>query len=252
MIRKCFALIVGVIFLAGCATPGKLYPNFVQQNKAIGNVTVFIDASFMKDGIERGMIMDVDQNVDLLELLAEHIRKELPAKGYPVNAVYSLAGTIMVELNTMPIEVRGKKSDDVPYADKAFEESGIPLEELRTAFWALIRAGQKTRPDQDNIVIPDIASLKFPGAPDTYIFVRSGGIQVGFMKQMGQAFGSALATAGFMYGYSMGQISTYLYVVDASSGELIWEDSITQPSSSNTRWAVADEIRDIMKRLPAK
>lgn len=252
MIKKSITLIVCLMFLAGCASPGKLYPNFVQQNKELKKVTVFLDVSFMKDGMERGMIMDVDQNIDLLDLLSEQIRKELPAKGYAVNALYALSGTIMVNLNTMPVEIIGRKQDDIPYADKAFEESGIPLEDVRTALWALVRAGNKSKPQQPNSVVHEVASLKSPEDPDAYIFVRSGGVQVGFMKQMGQAFGSALATAGFMYGYSVGQITTYLYVVDASTGELIWEDSITQQSSSSTRWAVADEIRGIIKRLPAR
>lgn len=252
MIKKSITLIVCLMFLAGCATPGKLYPNFVQQNKALKKVTVFLDVSFMKDGMEQGMIMDVDQNVDLLELLAGQIRKELPVKGYTVNGLYALAGTIMVNSNTMPVEIRGSKGDDIPYADKAFHESGISLEDLRTALWALVQAGNKKKPEQENSVVHEVASLKSPEDPDAYIFVRSGGVQVGFMKQMGQAFGSALATAGFMYGYSVGQITTYLYVVDASTGELLWEDSFTQQSSSSTSWAVADEIRGIIKRFPAR
>jgi hypothetical protein len=232
--RFCFgthsasALLLAALLLAGCASsaPGYSHPDFAQhyQNRyeATGWVALVTDVVLTRDIGGKLDLVDVPRSLTFGEVLADSAAAQLRRKGY---AVTSTAPPSVGRVLEFDVSFRTLWTEN----DRDADPGALPVE--RAPFvWdgetaAHVDMGAlKTARLHRGTMVADFA-LAPERAEEVTLMIAVMSRRIPLIKQLGQALLTSLVSGGMYYQYEQSYLQVAFFVVDASTGDVLWADT---------------------------
>ncbi len=235
------------------------YPEFEKRKSSLGDMTILTDCMILQ-----GVAGDTDK-IDLVEnkdigvgTLAE-LTDQLRGKGYSIgqsmltsvgllmnrNQPYHLAATsydVNLSTDDLPLATPPFYLDPSLARDSTFQ---LALEYLYTS---ILNSGQKE--EGVKTVVPYAVPVgKFVDAK-TIVVLLTGGINVNLTKVESGKFLNPSQTEGLVAVRPESKLSVLLYILDAATGEVIWEDRVFRNGGAVTKDKVVSLVEEMCEDFP--
>ncbi len=249
-----------LMFASGChVSRATVYPDFIRQKSGLGPVTVLSDIMLIQarrgDTSKIDLVENKDVGVAELELCANSLRE----KGYDVqNTMLTSIGLLMNRSQIYRVVMTG---DDVNLGDDALPLGFPPFYinpqmrrdtlveiSLRRMYDAVLNAGQ--RQDTEKTFITAARVLGRHIGAKTLLILLTGGFNVPITK------GVLEPTVGPNQGEKAvamrprTQLSMLMYFIDASTGEVIWEDREFKNEGVVHKDRILGMLEDLLEDVP--
>lgn len=249
-------LIIISLFFAGCS----IYPKFTTQKEAIQKIAIISDVSISSDVSGKVDNVPMYENKKYAESVLEIIKEKMKEKGYVVgNTINASVGVnfIREEFNVVKDKDDTENDNIQPppyYIDEIFnnEEDKEKLKKFHHSF----RFYNKKTASQPNIIhpgAPEIAS-KVDSSADILAVVIIRGRTAPFGKTLAiSALASAVTSnAGVYVVAGPSYVQEFIYLIDAISGEIIWENDFYDPHILFNEVYFTAAAKQLIKKLPSK
>jgi len=253
-----------LMILSSCAVKRvDIYPEFMDQKQRVNGVAMLCDYFVVDDIKGKVDLVDVPRNINAAKGAMDALDIQLKYKGY---------NTVCKEVVSMGLYAKDKEKsykiakDKSPTSNEEFEalpeilppffvnKTFCDTEEKSMIMSQVIeKLSTYTRNKGEPMgEIPEAKQIQTGYNEDVILFLLIKGTDVPVGKSIGQAVATAILTLGFL---SMAQVSSTtvsLYMVETSTGKIIWSDSIyskSKPSSPKTHQRV---FTALVKRIPAR
>lgn len=257
------ATAVALIALTGCASNApKVFNEFADRARQIERIYLLNDVLVQDDVKGAHDRVDVNENRELLALVAGEVRKTLAEKGYrvetgAVDTVGAIAGR-----DTQYAVYRGdpesrprwdsEEHTDLQWSPFHYEDTtGAPFAEdpvklLHQRLFAVktpARLKAQTFDSASAFALPERSAI---------LVTQSHGRRVPGAKKGAQFFLSAVLTMGMFMTWEESSISHRLYLLDAQTGEVLWSDFHVKTGGAPQEKDIRLAIGKAFKALPAR
>lgn len=251
----CFTLAL----LIGCgSSPSKLYRAFPEQKRQFGNIAIMMDYIMIEGLMEDTSKVDLIENRRVGSALLTVCADTLIRKGYPIRkSVFSSIGLLMQSDRAYRVvrtsQAEHADAEQLPigappfYVDDQFSPDSV-LGLLMSFYYSLINIPQKR--EGATVTIPEAVSIGRQVDCSTIMVLLVGGFNVPVAKGVGQPTASQSKTMGIVTVQGVSQLSMMLYIIDAKSGEIIWDDSKHLSGGVVFPAKILDAASDLLDELP--
>jgi hypothetical protein len=231
--RGLVALCIFFASLGGCANaPSNLYRAFTEQKKKFSDMAIMMDFIMIEGQMGDTSKVDLIENRRVSGALLTLCADSLSRKGYPVRkTVLSSIGLIMQHAQPFRVvrtpEGRNTDAEHLPlgsppfYVDDLFLPDTI-LGALMNTYHSLINLPERKEGITNSI--PEAVAVGRQVECGTIAVVLVGGINVPVSKGIGTPTPNKSLTMGIQTLQGVSQLSMMIFIIDARSGEIIWDD----------------------------
>ena len=266
MLRKILAVVciantfVYPIFFTGChVSRATIYPDFVRQKNDLGAVTVLSDIMLIEALRGDTSKIDVVENEDIavseLQMCADHLRE----KGYMIqNTTLTSIGLLM---NPGQIYKVARTQDDVNlredvlpmayppfYVDPLIRRDSMVEMSLARLYTSVLNIGQ--RQDTERTYIASARVLGRHIGAKTIMILLTGGFNVPITKGVMEPTEPTNRGEKTVAVRPRSQISMLLYIVNAVTGEVVWEDRVFKNEGVVHKKRILDMLEGLLEDLP--
>jgi hypothetical protein len=258
-----FVLIIGSavgIYLSGCHVSREtIYPEFIKQKSGLGEITILSDIMVIQALRGDTNKIDVVENKDIgiaeLQLCADHLR----SKGYEIrNTVLTSIGLLMNPETIYKI-VRMRDDINLPedalpmgyspfYLDPLMARDSMTQMSLARLYSAVLNSGQREDTQRTFIAAARVLGRRI-GAK-TFMVLLTGGFNVPITKGVVEGTPAHNQGERAVAMRPRTQLSMLLYIVDSTTGEVIWEDRIFKNEGVVHKDRILDMLKDLLADLP--
>lgn len=257
---KKYYYLFGLLVIASTITSCSIYPEFATQKKAIQKVAIISDISLSSD--VRGKIDNVPmaENKEYAEKVIKVLKEKMEEKGYAVGN--TMNGSIGINFIRGEFNVAQDKNDTAKsnvspppyYINEIFdnEEDKIKLIEFYRSF----RFYYKNSASQPNLIHKkaiDIAQKVDPSADILAVAIIRGRTAPFGKTMLASAAASAITSnAGIYVVLGPSYAQEFLYLIDAKSGEIIWENEFRDQHILFDDVYFTAAAKQVIRKLPSK
>jgi hypothetical protein len=199
--------------------------------------------------------VDIVENKRVAARLLADCADSLKLKGYPVRMTsLSSMGLLMKRDKSYKIaQAPGASPEELPIAHAPFfiDTLFLPdtiLQNLRNVYSSIINVPEKRR--SVSFVVPDAMPIGKRIDCDMIAIILAGGFNVPVSMGIGKTTVNGSATAGIIGLQSVSQLSMLFFVIDARSGEIIWEDRRSMSGGVLFPDKILGMARELVAELP--
>ncbi len=257
--KKLTLVIIVLIILSSCA-PKKAYvkQDFTQGKPQIEHILLLLDFTSLKDDIGEIWDFDEDYNIKQQDRIYSHISQLLQNKGFDVLPMSLKTSGLLIHPDLAVEHYKQKELQSSlispPFIIRSVELSDKDLNQLTNLFYLL--NGTVSHKVADNIHKYRFASeeaarlLSTVDLPEktAVLVITANRPKVSAMKNIGigllSAAAMASASGGTFVGVSTlhGTPSTFGYLIDANSGQLLWTNYAGSTSFKNSKSSFIKDI----------
>lgn len=266
-VQFCFYLLSLISILAllpACAIqPIKIYPDFIKQKQKINTISILCDYYVTDDVKGKEDLVDVPRNLDAANNAMDALDIQLAAKGYNTVGKEVVSMGLYAKETAKTCRIAVDKSPESKEEIEALPEALPPFyvnerlcdtEEKNKIMGIVInKLSEYTRKVGEPVTtIPEVAQIQTGYNEDAIVFLLIQGRDIPIGKSIGQAVATAILTLGILSVAQVSYGSTYLYIVDAKTGEIIWYDSRAYKSRPSSDKLQNKIFKSIVKKIPAR
>ena len=261
MKNKLFIIMVFfVYFLSGCSTsPLVRYPTFLEKKKDFKTITLVEEFLILDAMATETSLVNLPENQKWARICLDYFASTLQGKGYPITNSFVTSIGLLAEKNRqyklISIPVEGKLSDvDIPrgyppfYLNDAFKGDTLHEQLLQKVYLRLL-GYEKEKEDSVSYVRTSRFLGKLLGA-DFIAFLFVGGFNVHASQQFGMLSQSVMRNYEKVSMENKTQITMLFYIVDAQTGEIIWDDHINMSGGIVYKEKLIKMATKILERTP--
>lgn len=253
---------VGILLMCsqGChVSRATVYPEFSQRKGALGSITILSDIMLIQalqgDTSKIDLVQNKDVGVAELGLCAENLRE----KGYEIqNTVLTSIGLLMNPEQIYKVVMTG---DDVNLSNNALPMGYPPFYinpmirrdtmaeiALGRVFNAVLNAGQ--RHDTEKTFITAATVLGRHISAKTLLVLLTGGFNVPITKGVMEPTAPQNQGEKAVAMRPRTQLSMLMYFIDATTGEVIWEDRVFKNEGVVHKDRILGMLGDLLEDIP--
>ncbi len=230
-------LVAWITFLLiGCSSsPVVRYPDFLKKKKNFSSAVILSDFIIVEANTENKSIVNLVENQDYAKKCLQFLAGKMNEKGYNVERVHLTSMGLLMNKDKLyqvwkSSEEQRLNTDVVNlttapfYISNIFQEDTIKKQILNKTYSSLI--GYEKQASESNIVIPAAKYLGKIFGSDLLVVVFVGGYNVSLTRQYGTYVPPLSSTLDKTSIQQTSQFSMMLYLIDSSSGDVIWDDRI--------------------------
>ncbi len=255
-INHLIILFVITALISGCS----IYPKFTTQKEEIKKIAMISDISISSD--VRGKIDNVPmaENKQYAESVINLLKERIQEKGYIVGN--TMNASIGINFVREEFNIVKDKDDTVknniqapPYYINELFDNKEDIEKLKQFYYGF-RFYKKEKPSQPNLIhlgTSEIAQKIDPTA-DILAVVIIRGRTAPFGKTLAiSALASAVTSnAGIYVVAGTSYVQEFIYLINAKSGEIIWENKFYDPHILFSEIYFTAAAKQLIKKLPSK
>lgn len=226
---------ISFIFVGCSSSPLVRYPNFPEKKKNFSSTAILTDFIIIDANTGTRSIVDIIENQNNAKKCLQFLAGKMNEKGFNVDRVnLTSLGLLMNKDQLYQVmkssEEQPLKNDYVNlttapfYVSDIFQDDTIKKQILYKVYSSLINY-EKQKGDS-SIVIPAAKYLGKIFGNDLLAVVFVGGYNVSLTEQYGKYMTPSSSTFDKTSMQQTSQYSMILYLIDSSSGEVIWDDRI--------------------------
>ncbi len=249
-----------LLLLSGCSTsPVSRYPDFLERKKAFSSSIILADCVLI-DAIPGDTAhVDVPMNKKIGKVAIDYLSGTMNQKGYRVDrSLLGSIGLIMDQNNSYRVlrtpedqllDPAERDLESPPfYVDSIFLRNEVLGKLYRIVLSSLINTTKEGNgPD---VVIPGAAGLGKALGGGNLVILLIGGFSVPVAGQVGRFTPSPSAGAGKIGFQRASQCTVRLYLLDSTTGELIWDDQSYVEGGVIHTQKILDLTGNVADRLP--
>lgn len=255
-INYLFTLVVIASLLSGCS----IYPKFTTQKDTIKKIAIISDISLSSDVSGKVDNVPMAENKQFAESVVKLLKEKMQDKGYDVgNTLVASIGINFVKEEFNVVDNKNdteKENIKAPpyYINEPFNNED-DIEKLKK-FYNSFRFYNKKSASQPNIIhngAIEIAQKVDPTADILAVAIIRGKTST-FGKTLAvSALASAITSAAGIYVVAgSSYVQEFVYLIDAKTGEIIWENDFYDPHILFNEVYFTAAAKQLIKKLPPK
>lgn len=236
-----------------------LYPEFLQKKEASKKSAIISDIAILEATESDTTKVDLVNNKQTAIELLDYVSELLNAKGYNVETrTLSSVGLLMekrhpVKTISVPEDLQ-KEEVELPlmspplYIYPTFERDTTLLRILATVYLKLINTGKEE--GQQNPIIQEAVPLGMLMGGDMLFVVLLGGYRVSAAREFGMVDALESDKHGRVAGHQTSQLSIMLFVLDTSTGAVIWSDRRDKRGGTVYKENIQRTAKHLIDNLP--
>ncbi|MDI6766322.1 MAG: hypothetical protein QME52_05810 [Bacteroidota bacterium] len=239
-------------FIGCSSSPLVRYPNFTERKKNFSSTVILTDFIIINTNIENTGIVNLIENQDYAKKCLQFLAGKMNEKGYNVNRVHLTSMGLLMNKDQSYQVMKSSEEQQLTtapfYISDIFHEDTIKKQILNKVYSSLI--GYEKQKGEANNVIPAAKYLGKIFGNDMIAVVFVGGYNVSATKQYGHYIPPSSSTLDKTSIQQTSQYSMILFLIDASSGEMIWDDRIYKKGGQMYFEKLQNMIESLVNELP--
>lgn len=246
--------------MAGCSTsPLARHPDFIERKKNFPPAIVMTDFIIIDAPAGDTSKVDLVENLSEAKMCLNLFAGNLNERGYRVDrTLISSIGLLMNRnqpykvvqtVEDQQVAERELSTRNPPFFIHAIYAKDVTLlEKLSTIYTMLINSHE--RKGESPLMIPEAIEVGKAMGGGTLVIALVGGYNVPITSQIGKETSSQSLTRGIVTTQHVTQLSMAFYMIDASSGLVIWDDRRYVKGGIIHKQKIVDMIESLIVGLP--
>ncbi len=255
-----FVLCLVPLFVSGCGGARTLtYPNFIRQKPQLGDITILSDMMIIQAIRGDTELIDLTENKDIGVSELQFCTDELRAKGYQVRNSDLTSVGLMVDPYKIYKMIRTLDDAHLPedalplgyapfYLDPLVVRDTLMQSALTQLYSSIVYSGQKE--DTMKTIIPIAKVVGARLRAKTLLVLLTGGFNVPITKGVTEMTANPDKAQNAIAVRPRSQLSVLMYILNATNGEIIWEDREYKNEGVVHKDRILGMLEDLLDEMP--
>lgn len=253
-------ILLMLILSSGCSVSRQtVYPEFIAKKPNLGGITILTDCMLIQGQRGDTNKIDIPENKQLAVDLLNQCSQRLRDKGYIIDrTMLTSIGLLMNQQRSYRVvfstDDRTIDDGNLPiatppfYLDKSLVANGNFQSALAALYMTILEAGQKT--DTSKTIIPPATIVGSAIGAKTIIVLMAGGINIPITKVVSEWTKNPNRNELMIAVDPISNASMILYIIDGSSGEVLWESRAHEKGGTIHHDKITDMLTELLEELP--